>query len=404
MKRLLLILSFTAALTLSGCVSENNDEPVPQTPLTREWYELLKTDTLNNQQMTLEITGYPLPFGSAMVRYSFLYHSLSESDTLTLSGAVCWPLDADRCSEIWLESHYFSVCWNECPSLKSQPGMIISSIRNAISISADYQGLGATRDMLLPYLNTTLLASQNIDCFKAALTLIKDYGPCLAHDYSTYNIGYSLGGAVTMAVAKQIELDPELKKTTHLKKTFCGGGPYDQHAYFNYFLDRPTLELGYPIAFLCAIKSISNSSLSFRQKWSYSDCYSENLLNSGILEALDSKNYNSAQINQMLRSNNCSTIRGILSEQMLDRNSQLNRDIFQEIENLDLTVGWTPRTPILVRHSRTDTYVPFACMESVIANLSDNPVVTCEIIESADHNDDGINFFLNLAFDKYSLE
>ena len=404
MKRTALILSITAILMLSGCVKDNYDDPIPEKPYQREWYQLIKTDTLTNTRMTKEATGYTLPLGSTVIRNSFLYHSISGSDTLTLSGAVCWPLDADSCSEVWLENHYFSVRWDECPSQQSQPGMIISSMRNAISIGTDYQGLGYSRDMFLPYLNTTLLANQNIDCFKAAMTLLKDYGPYLADDYSTYNIGYSLGGAVTMAVAKQIELDPELKETIHLKKTFCGGGPYDQPAYFNYFLDRPTLELAYPIAFLCAVKSISNSSLSFRQKYSYSDCYSESLLNSGILEALDSKTYNSAQINQMLRSNNCATIKGILSEQMLDRNSQINKDIFKEIEKLDLTVGWTPRIPILVRHSRTDTYVPFVCMQSVIDNLSDNPNVTCEIIESANHQDDGINFFMNLAFDRYSLE
>lgn len=404
MKRTLLIISINAILMLSGCIKENYDEPVTEKTYQREWYELIKTDTLNNTMMTKEITGYALPIGSTVIRNSFLYHSINGSDTLTLSGVVCWPLDADSCSEIWLESHFFSVCWNECPSYQSQPGMIICSTRNAISIGADYQGLGYTRDMFLPYLNTTLLASQNIDCFKAAMTLLKDCGPYLADDYRTYNIGYSLGGAVSMAIAKQIELDPELRQSIHLKKTFCGGGPYDQPAYFNYFLARPTLELAYPIAFLCSVKSISNSSLSFRQKYSYSDCYSENLLNSGILEALDSKNYNSAQINQMLRSNNCSTIKGILSEQMLDRNSQLNKDIFKEIEKLNLTVGWTPRTPILIRHSRTDTYVPFVCMESVIANLSDNPNVTCEIIESASHQDDGINFFMNLIYGRYSLE
>ena len=100
MKRTLLIISINAILMLSGCIKENYDEPVTEKTYQREWYELIKTDTLNNTMMTKEITGYALPIGSTVIRNSFLYHSINGSDTLTLSGVVCWPLDADSCSEI----------------------------------------------------------------------------------------------------------------------------------------------------------------------------------------------------------------------------------------------------------------------------------------------------------------
>ena len=214
MKKNVLLLTIIAAL-ISGCAKDNPDDQT-QKPSRREWYEIVNTDTLSNLDMIKQISGYSIPLGYSMIRNTFLYHSVNGYDTLTLSGAVCWPLETDECSEIWFESHFFCTRWDQCPSQCAQAGMVLASMRNALYIGADYQGLGLSKELYLPYLNTVMLARQNIDCFKAAMTLIKDYGPAMPDDYITYNIGYSLGGAVSMGIAKQIELDPELKEITHL--------------------------------------------------------------------------------------------------------------------------------------------------------------------------------------------
>ena len=404
MKSYLLIISITLTLALSGCIKDDYDEPNDDNKFGREWYELVKTDTLNIRQLTQEVNGTPLPLGSSLVRNSFLYHSLYGSDTITLSGAVCWPVGTDCHTEIWLESHYLTTRWNQCPSQQGQPGMIVCAMRNAIYIGADYQGLGLSRNLDQPYLNTILLASQNIDCYKAAMTLIKEYGPDVVDNYSTYNIGYSLGGAVSMAIARQIEHDPELMESMHLKKTLCGGGPYDQEIYLNYFFENPSMELTYPIAFLCAIKSIISSSPSFRTQYDLKDLFSDKLLNSGIYEALCSKNYDTDQINLMLHETGCESLETIFSPQFLDHNSQIKKDIFIEIAKLDITDGWTPRIPILVRHSKTDTYVPFVCMERVMDLWADNPNFTYDIIESAEHKKDGSSFYKNVIFNNYPLD
>jgi len=403
MKRIKLILPVIIALALSGCVKDNYDEPNDERTSKREWYELVKTDTLTNRQINQDVQGNPMPIGNTIVRNSFLYHSSNGSDTVTLSGAVCWPLEkSDSYSEIWLENHYLTVRWDECPTQLAQGGMIVASMRKAIYIGPDYQGLGLSRDLNQPYLNTILLADQSIDCYKAAMTLLKDYGIDLADDYCTYNLGYSLGGAVSVAVARQIESDPELMEFTHLKKTLCGGGPYDQVAYFNHFLETPDRELTYPIAFLCAVKSIVSSSQSF--EYDYEDCFSKKLLDSGIIEALDSKNYDADEINKMLSDDNCTSIADILSADAIDMNSQLSKAIFKAIGKLDLTADWTPRIPILVRHSKADAYVPFICMESVMANWADNPNVTFEVIETGTHIDDGNKFYINVLFNRYPLD
>ena len=408
MNKYIQIIFLATTLLLSGCVNDDSDNPVPVKPSRREWYQLVKTDTISSQKMVQEIIDVPITALdiTTIVRYSFLYHSINGSDTLTLSGAVCWPLGIKSCSEIWLDSHFFCTHWDECPSQKVEPVMLVSSRRNAIYIGADYQGLGLSRNLDMPYLNTPMLANQNIDCFKAAMTLLKDYGPYIADDYHTYNVGYSLGGAVSMGVARQIELDPGLKETVHLKKTISGNGPFDQTAYFNHCLKATDMELDFPVAILCAVKSIINSSPSFRQTYGYSDCFTDKLLKSGVLRALDSREYDTGAINSILIQAGCSSLKGILSTELLDRNSDISKAVFKELEKLDLTSGWTPQTPILVSHSKTDTYVPYACMESVIANLYDknNPNVDVEIIESGAHVEQGAKFYVKLFYNLYPLD
>ena len=404
MKRYLQILIILTTLLTAGCANDDSDDKVFEKPFKREWYQIVKTDTLSNMEMVKEIAEYPLSIGNTMIRNSFLYHSINGNDTITISGAVCWPLGIKSCSEIWLESHYFCTRWDECPSQKTQPGMIVSSMKNAIYIGADYQGLGLSRNLDAPYLNTVLLASQNIDCFKAAMTIIKDFGPRIADDYHTYNVGYSLGGAVAMGIARQVELDPELNQFIHLKKTLCGGGPYDQVAYFNHHLEDIGMQLDFPIAFLCAIKSIISSNPSFREIYDYSDCYSEKLVNSGIFEVLDSKNYDTGAINEFLENAGCSSLKEIVSAEILDSNSRIYKDLFKELQKLDLVTGWTPRNPILIRHSKTDTYVTYACMESAMNSFSGNPNVKFDPIESGKHNEDGVKFYMNIFFNLYPLD
>ena len=124
MNKYIQIIFLATTLLLSGCVNDDSDNPVPVKPSRREWYQLVKTDTISSQKMVQEIIDVPITALdiTTIVRYSFLYHSINGSDTLTLSGAVCWPLGIKSCSEIWLDSHFFCIRWDECPSQKVDPG------------------------------------------------------------------------------------------------------------------------------------------------------------------------------------------------------------------------------------------------------------------------------------------
>lgn len=403
-KKTFLILSVLMIIT--GCTKDDYDEGgVPLIPdNNRVWYELVSRDTLKSTDILTTLIGSPMvSVGPPLVRQSFLYHSINKSDTVTLSGVVCWPEGYDSCNEIWLENHYFTIRWNECPSQEPQAGMLCGSIRHAVYIGADYQGQGLSREMYQPYSNTILLANQSIDCFKAAYSVLQDYGPKLADDYYTYSMGSSLGGAVTFGIARQIELDPGLKELVRLKKSFCCGGPYDMKALFDVFLETPDEELMYPVGFICSVKGIMDDSPAFR-KYRYSDCFTPELLNIGIMDSIETKLFDAPQLNHMIKDAGFKSIRDILSDSIRNNNSALHKDLIQELAGLDLTVGWSPSSPILLRHVRTDLNIPFRCLESVQANMPDNGNITYEIIESGNHNDDCVAFYKKLIFGQYPLD
>ena len=100
----------------------------------------------------------------------------------------------------------------------------------------------------------------------------------------------------------------------------------------------------------------------------------------------------------------CSSLKEIVSAEILDSNSRIYKDLFKELQKLDLVTGWTPRNPILIRHSKTDTYVTYACMESAMNSFSGNPNVKFDPIESGKHNEDGVKFYMNIFFNLYPLD
>lgn len=405
---LMTVLVIFAFASCRNDISDNEiQEPVPN----REWYKLISIDTLGGKDMISSITDShkiedlpPALFNllDTMVHTSFLYHSLNGQDTLTLSGSVCWPLDANTCSTIWLENHYTTTKWDECPSQIPTPGMIISSFNHAVFIGADYQGLGLSRDLPQAYFDTKLQAAQSIDCFKAGLTLLMDWGPVIKKDYDTYNMGYSLGGGVSMAIARQVTLEPELQTVMHLRKSFCGGGPYDQVALFTHFLENPAQELELPLEFPCAIMSMYISSQALK-KYTMADIFSSKLINNEVLDKINTRNYTTGQINGIMESAGCSSLQDIFSPAVMDPDSQLRKDLIAETSKLDLTVGWTPRIPILCFHSEEDHTVPVQCLQSVKDNMPADANITYETIQEGKHGNTGVLFYMNLLLNHFTL-
>jgi pimeloyl-ACP methyl ester carboxylesterase len=400
MKYYLKITSALLAILLLGSCQKDYDSDDTQEAEShaKEWYQIIKIDTLAFSDIVNSISGanISLSLGIDLVRASFLYQSKANETIDTLSGCVCWPVRTATCSNILLENHYTSSRWDECPSQTPMPGMLKCSMLRAIYIGPDYQGLGLSRNLPQPYFNTVLLADQSIDCFKAALSILNEWGPTLSDDYSTRNVGYSLGGAVSLGVARRAELDPEVRKIMHLQKSYCGAGPYDQVAMMDLFLSQPDKVLDLALSLPFAIKSILFSSPSLSAKYSESDFFTQGLLDSGILEKMDTRDYDTGQLNRMLYDGGFNTPNTILSADLLQDETPIAIEFRQELDKLNLTTGWTPTIPILFYHSKADEVVPIVCLECIKTNMADNSNITYKVVDSGEHGNSGVSFYLEV--------
>lgn len=383
MKRIILFLS--ASLLLASCVKDN-DPVLPEEP--REWYLPVSTDTILCTDVAEAITGISIGMNTRIVRATFMYHSMFDTTQTSLSGCVCWPLGCQYNEEIWLENHYTATRWDQCPSQSYMPGMIMCHTRQAIYVGSDYMGLGLTRDLPAPYFNNPLLARQSIDCFKAALQVLKDNGISLASDFSTYNFGYSLGGSVSLGVAKLVEQDPELKKAVHLKKSFCGGGPYDQMVMIESYVNNPKHVAEMPVVMALDIETLKNSNLVSN----IGNLFTDSFNSSGILEMVESRLYDTAILNSAIRNACGPRISDCLSPELLDTTGTLFREFRDLHKAFDLTEGWEPTIPLLFFHSKADGVVSYDCMESFRNRHKGNPVVTY-LDANGSHGDTGELFY-----------
>ena len=392
-KYLRLTVAMMAMLIIAGCQKDDSDDIPDSKTKQSEWYQIVSIDTLSSIRITESFMGVGINLGPDIVRVSFLYHSPYDTTTLTLSGCVCWPVGTAECSNIWLESHYTSTRWNQCPSLMAEPCMLQSILQKAVYIGADYQGLGYSRDLPQPYFNTILCADHSIDCFRAALQILKDWGPVIPDDYSTYGIGYSLGGAVTLGIARRAELDPDVKRMLHLKKCYCGDGPYNMEVMMDYLFSDTDKLLEYPISLPCAIMTALYTSSSLSSLYTESDFFTESFMDSGILQLMDTKEYDTDQLNEILNNSGFNTTGSIMSQDVLDPESQISKHFYHELKLMDLTSGWSPTVPIWLFHVRTDYTVPITCLDKLLENMDGNPNITCRIKESGIHENGGVDFY-----------
>lgn len=103
----------------------------------------------------------------------------------------------------------------------------------------DYIGFGCTSNVLQTYLCQKLIARNCADMIEPAFEHLRQVkGENIVANCPTYIVGYSQGGGQALALTRELTLNrPALLNEINLKYSFCGAGPYDPEATFQYWLD-----------------------------------------------------------------------------------------------------------------------------------------------------------------------
>ena len=292
----------------------------------------------NNRNKVIEIVG--------------TYPSFDEKwDSIRLSGKVMLP-KGKRPKRMILVSHY-TVCSNaEAPSNAFSLEGILVNLGYGLIIP-DYLGYGVTADRVHPYLVMDLTARNVLDMYLAVRPWLKAVGQEPEFD-DLILMGYSQGGATTMAVEYLIENeyssgdDPDHVK---IHRVFAGGGPYDVQATYERFVSTDIA--GYPVAVPLVLQGmIAGAGLHIEmtdlmQEWLYAH----------MDEWINSKLFTSAQINEMIGTR---VTHEILTPEAMDPKSAKVAELYKAMTANSITsYNWSPMASVYMMHSIDDETVPY---------------------------------------------
>ena len=280
------------------------------------------------------------------IELSGLYKSIDvDGQPTILSGKVILPAKGPIKRYI-LVSHYTIASNKEAPSnIFSLEGLLVK-LGYALIIP-DYIGYGITVDKVHPYLVMELTATNVLDMYYAVVPFLEKAGCAPEHD-DIYLMGYSQGGATTMAVQHAIE---HHDKPIKIRRVFAGGGPYDIKYTYDQFVE--TNWASYP----CAVPIMMQGMVVGNKL----DLDMSKMMKPFIYENLDdwvnSKRYTAGQINALLGTNVTSEL---LTPLGMNRMSQEVSELYKAmVNNSILTYSWTPKAPVFMFHSMDDDVVPF---------------------------------------------
>ena len=295
-----------------------------------------------------------LRFGSqnTVIEIPGTYPSINgDWDSIRLSGKVMLPA-GKRPKRMILVSHYTTCSNAEAPSNAfSLEGMLVKQGYGLII--PDYLGYGVTSDQVHPYLVMDLTARNVVDMYLAVRPWLKAVGyEPLYNDI--YLMGYSQGGATTMAVEYLIENeyswedDPD---KIDIHRVFAGGGPYDVQATYERFVNTDVA--GYPVAVPLVLQGmIVGNKLNIKmtdmmQTWLYSH----------MDDWINSKLYTSAQINSLIGT---TVTHKLLTEEAMNQKSANVAELYKAMTANSITsYNWIPQSSVYIMNSMDDETVPY---------------------------------------------
>ena len=331
---------------------------LPDGSLVNEWQDN-QTDDTPQRRRTSGTSGAGMlqswldkMNGNKVVEISGIYKSLdTEGNPITLSGKVIVPADG-KFDRYMLISHYTIGSNKEAPSNCFPLEGLLCSMGYAL-ICPDYIGYGITVDKVHPYLVMDLTAMNVVDMYVA----VKKYFDAvkLKPKYDDiYLMGYSQGGATTMAVEYMIEdiyNEYILEEPIKIRRVFAGGGPYDVKATYERFVTTNVAD--YPVAVPLVLQGmIAGNHLDLEmstimQPW----------LCDHLDEWVNSKKYVTKEINNLIGTKVTSKM---LTETGMDVQSKEVSELFKAmVENSIISYAWIPQAPVYIMHSMDDETVTY---------------------------------------------
>lgn len=240
-----------ASLIFTSCKKE--DEPVqPEKPAeAKHFIGVLKEYELTAEEMkqsTQDMVGdranisiLNIPWHPARITHIRYRTTDAFGNAVEASGVISWRTDWEGEFRGIYSVQHGTCDFDICPSRLAFSPEAAPSLKGYIAVETDYLGYGysQTADRFHPYLHVQSTGQAAYDMLMAAREYLEMQH--VAYRDTTHLIGYSQGGAATIALLQKLEENDY----PHIGKVDAGGSPLSVDISFNTLLKNPSLYSNY---------------------------------------------------------------------------------------------------------------------------------------------------------------
>jgi pimeloyl-ACP methyl ester carboxylesterase len=156
--------------------------------------------------------------------YKLVYETTFNGRPIKASGLILVPTDLKKSAPILSVQHGTTFLKDDAPSVsEGHSGMELFASAGYITLLPDFIGYGESSSVFHPYYDETSSANAVIDMIMAAKTFLSKEN--VSFNEQLFLAGYSEGGYVTLAAAKEIETNPS--HGLSVTAVAAGAGGYD---------------------------------------------------------------------------------------------------------------------------------------------------------------------------------
>jgi hypothetical protein len=230
-------------------------------------------------------------------------------------------------------------------------GFYMNKFQNLIAISSDLYGWTLTEDKPQAYCCPEITAQESIDCWDAAMIVLKDKGYAI-DGLRKFNVGYSSGGFSAIALQRYVD---ENRPDLHWDLTAAGAAPFDICTIYENYVESDFS------GYICALPLMMVAyKETYNMDFSYSDVFKEPLA-SHIQEWILSKDYGTWDINGLIGTEKISEV---LTPAACNYKSGIGKVVYDKFRSNSLCgpgQDWQPSraTKFFIMHSSGDLYMNY---------------------------------------------
>ena len=286
----------------------------------------------------------------------------NNGNTVQLSGLLIYPWSPFKMIKAPIVSVNHGTCllkkfapsrWKTArwSDWKNFPEMLIADVMALyygwIIIMPDYQGMGDDSTENHPYCNRDRLANATADMMQGAI----EYFSCYRNAYATWNnqaflYGYSEGGFVTMASARELEA-----RDVKLNGVVCLDGPYDLSGTM---LDVMLADKPFPVPYFLPMLMVGYNTM-YPNNFDYATILKEPYRTD--IPKYTTGFYPESVVNGIMPPDKI--LKKIFTDSFYDTLKNVNSKAWNILYGNNAYVNWVPKSKMLLWHCQNDDCVPF---------------------------------------------